>query len=147
MKKYLFWLLILLGVCFFFFKDSNEEIRIRVISNSNSDTDLEYKNEVVKYLKKEILRDSNLDEKYFKDNQAVIEEKLNSVFDDIKVSFEKHTFRDKTYNGSVLENEDYPTLLIIIGEGMGKNWWGSIFDSTLQKESIDEVKYEWFIKR
>lgn len=123
-----------------------EEVRIRVISNSNNPSDVIYKEEVVKYLKEEILIGKELNKSFLKDNQFSIEQKLNEVFDDVKVYFKKHTFKDKTYNGSVLKEKAYDTLLIVIGDGMGENWWGSIFDNNLQKESTDEVVYEWYLK-
>lgn len=144
MKSYFLWLLILLGVCFFFLNKKDEEIRVRVVSNSNQESDIKYKEEVVLYLKQEILKGNILNEEYFKNNQLNIEEQLNKRFENINVSFQKHTFSDKTYNGSVLESREYDTLLIVIGEGKGSNWWGSIFASTLQKESTDEVIYEWY---
>ena len=49
MKSLFLLLLICVGVCFLFPK--NEEIRIRVISNSDSESDVLYKDKVVIFLK------------------------------------------------------------------------------------------------
>ncbi len=48
-KTIVFVISILLVVCFLIPKD--EEIRVRIISNSNSDADLSYKTLVVDYFK------------------------------------------------------------------------------------------------
>ena len=147
MKKIFFWALILLGVCFFFLNREDDEIRIRVISNSELQSDIEYKEEVVKYLKDEILINEELTKRYFEKNYSKIQQQLNNKFENIKVTFEKHTFKNKTYNGSVLKDEEYPTLLIVIGEGLGPNWWGSIFDEALKNESSEEIVYQWYFKK
>ncbi len=72
---------------------------------------------------------------------------LTSKFDDIVVEYGTHTFVNKTYNGSALENKEYKTLVVYIGGANGANWWGSIFDDTLQYESDVEVQYEWYFKK
>ena len=145
MKSFFLLLLICLSVCFLLPK--NEEIRIRVISNSDSSYDISYKQEVVVFLKEEVFKNVKLTDDYFKKNYESIEEILNHKFEDITVKYEKHTFVNKTYNGSALENGEYKTLLISIGDGLGSNWWGSIFDKTLQYESDEEVKYEWYFDK
>ena len=145
MKSFFLLLLICLSVCFLLPK--NEEIRIRVISNSDSSYDISYKQEVVIFLKEEMFKNVKLTDDYFKKNYESIEEILNHKFEDITVKYEKHTFVNKTYNGSALENGEYKTLLISIGDGLGSNWWGSIFDETLQYESDEEVKYEWYFDK
>ena len=145
MKSLFLLLLICVGVCFLFPKE--EEVRIRVISNSDSEIDVKYKERVVSFLKDEILMKEKLNNQYFEKNYQNIDKKLNLEFDDIVVKYENHTFINKTYNGSAVENKEYKTLLIIIGNGQGSNWWGSVFDDTLQYESDSEVKYEWYFNK
>ena len=144
MKRILFITVALIAVCFLFFQ--KEEIRIRVIANSDSEIDIKEKEEVVKYLNDVILNDQILTHEYFLNNITLIEEKLNEKFSDIKVSYEKHTFNNKTYNDSAIKDGVYDTLLIYIGEGKGSNWWGSIFNEELSYESEDEVEYKWYFK-
>ena len=146
MKNYFLVLLVLLGVCFFFF-NNEEEIRVRVLSNSNSKEDILYKEEVVTYLKEQIFPFIELNDESFEKNHKKIEQMLNVKFNNITVTYENHIFMNKTYNDNALENKEYKTLLVSIGEGLGSNWWGSIFDNTLQKESVDEVKYEWYFSK
>ena len=145
MKKVLF-LIPLLIVCFFLFSE-DEELRIRVISNSNSESDILYKEEVVKYLKVNIFDGEDLTDEYFESNYKLIEEKLLEKFYDIDVRYEYHNFTNKTYNGNAISDGSYKTLLVIIGDGNGSNWWGSVFEGALQKESTDKISYEWYIEK
>lgn len=146
MKKIFLLLFGLFVVCFLFFGSKDEEIRIRVISNSDNETDIKYKKEVVNYLKKEILPYIILNDEYLSSNYKNIESVLNENFKNIKVKYEKHTFNNKTYNDSAIKDGVYKTLVIYIGEGKGSNWWGSIFNEKLFYESEDEVVYKWYFK-
>ena len=145
--KRLLLLLILSGVCFLFGFKEEQEIRIRVIANSDSTLDQNFKKEVVAYLKREILDNVELSDEYFKENYKLIETILKSEFDGIEVEYEKHTFKNKTYNDNAIKDGEYKTLLVYIGEAKGSNWWGSIFDGKLNYESDSEVTYEWYFKK
>lgn len=146
MKKGFLLLILLFGVSFLFLKNHDEEIRIRVISHSGQDCDIYYKEEVVEYLKDKILKNKKLNHEYFKNNYKKIEERLNEKFNNIRVTYEKHYFENKVVDNNVIENKVYDTLLIYIGDADGPNWWGSVFDGVLKKESSDEIKYEWYFK-
>ncbi len=67
-------------------------------------------------------------------------------FDDVSVSFESHTFTNKTYNSNAAPNGVYDTLVIRIGNASGDNWWASIYDGMLASESVDKVEYRWWLK-
>lgn len=142
--KFVLLLLCTFGVCFLFLTPKESEIRVRVISNSDSKDDIFYKENVVNYLKNEIFPYIDLTDKYFKENYKSIEEQLNIEFDNVVVEYEKHNFKNKAYNGNALENGTFNTLLIYIGSGQGSNWWGSIFEGTLKRESSDVVEYKWY---
>ena len=129
-------------VCFLFFKE--EEIRIRVVANSDNPVDIKEKEEVVDYLKNHILQDKKIDDEYLSNNYLMIEKELNKVFDNIKVSYENHTFYNKTYNGSVLADGTYKTLLIEIENGSGSNWWSSVYGGKIHDG--EEVNYQWFFQ-
>lgn len=144
--KGIFLLLTSLVVCFLF-SIEEKEIRIRVISNSNDHQDILYKDSVVKYLKEEILNGNKLTDEYFSENHLIINKKLNEEFKDIKVTYEYHTFENKTYNGNVVKNGRYKTLLVYIGDGLGSNWWGSIYEGVIKMDSKEEIKYEWYLKK
>ena len=146
MKKVFFLLLVTCIVVFFIFPKT-EEIRVRIISNSNSNSDLIYKEEVVKYFKEEILPFIEFTDEYLKENYKKIEEILKEKFDSITVEYGNHTFMNKTYNGSVVRNGTYKTLLVYIENALGPNWWGSIFDNALKKEGTDEIIYKWYFNK
>ena len=145
MKRVFLLLLCLFGVCFFLFKE--EEIRVRVISNTDSLVDLKYKENVVIYLKENILGNNKITDQYLEENVLNIEQELNNVFDNIICKYEPHTFVNKAYNGNVIKNGTYKTLLVYIGEAKGSNWWGTIFEGSLKNESTEIVEYEWYFKR
>ena len=146
MKSIFLLLFLILGVCFLFKVDESKEIRIRVISNSDSEEDLNYKREVVSYLKEEIIPNIHLTDQYLKDNYTNIENDLNEEFDNIRVEYKKHSFTNKTYNNSAIKDGTYDTLVISIGEALGSNWWGSIFDEKLVYDSELEIEYKWYFK-
>ena len=146
MKKVFFLLLITCIVVFFIFPKT-EEIRVRIISNSDDYSDQIYKEEVVEYFIDEMLPLIEFTDEYLKENFKKIEEILREKFERITVRYENHTFMNKTYNGSVVRNGTYKTLLICIENALGPNWWGSIFDGALQKEGTDEIIYEWYFKK
>ena len=131
----------------FTFLFKKDEIRVRVISNSDSEFDLKYKEEVVLYLKENILQKREITDQYLKDNVSNIEYELNEVFDNIVCKYEPHTFTNKAYNGNAIKNGTYDTLLVYIGQANGSNWWGTIFEGSLKNESTDIIEYKWYFKR
>ena len=152
MKKILFIVLvfILCLFCVLRFNNSSEEIRIRVVPNSNSETDLKIKEkikeEAIVFVKE--IYDSNRDKMIsnIENNISLFEEEINEISES-KVTLENHTFYNKEYNGNVVKNENTLTLLIVIKDGKGDNWWGSIYPDLLECESSEEVEYEsWFKK-
>lgn len=146
MKSIFLLLFLIFGVCFLFTTNDNSEIRIRVISNSDNEEDLRYKEEVVCYLKEEILPNIELTDDYLKENYKNIEDVLNEEFFGINVLYKKHRFKNKTYNNSAIKDGTFDTLLIYIGQGKGSNWWGSVFDEKLVYDSDVEIEYRWYFK-
>lgn len=144
MKRILLASIIILVVCCLFFKE--DEIRIRVIANSDSDEDIIKKEEIVNFLVFNILKDKIIDEKFLAENYLWIDQELKKEFKDVEVRYENHTFYNKTYNGSVLANGTYKTLLILVGNAKGSNWWSSVFDGKIHYGS-EEIEYKWFLDR
>lgn len=145
MKK---WLLIISSILLvvFFFIPKDEEIRIRIISNSNSEKDMLYKSEIVEYFKNDVIPNISLTKEYLANNTIFIEGLLKQKYPDVEVSFESHTFTNKAYNGNAIENGVYDTLVIRIGEAKGENWWASVYGELIQKEGSEVVEYRWWIK-
>lgn len=152
MKKIIICSVFFIIVILFIFKVNNksEEIRVRVIPNSNSEYDLKIKEEVIIDVKDYIyaIYSKDRDEMCLNIEKTILdfEELLNTKYTNINVLFEKHNFYNKEYNGNVVKNECVLTLLVEIGNKNGDNWWGSIYPDLLEVSSKEEVNYKSFIK-
>ena len=146
MRKILLMIVIIIFlVCIFY--DEQEEIRVRIVPNSDSKEDLEIK-EIVKnitvcYLKEAYDNDFNK----YKDNinksinylKEIIDNKINA---EVLITFDNHTLYNKTYNNNVIENSNELTLYIEIGTGKGSNWWGTVYPEFLIVSSSEVMEYE-----
>lgn len=146
MRKLLFIVVLAIAVISVIININNDEkeIRVRVVPNSNSSNDLKIKEDVkesvISYLN--LVYDNNYDkcESNINDTYKELELDLNNNFDDISVSFDYHTLYNKTYNDNATLNSKELTLYVIIGEGNGDNWWGSIYPEYISGGT--EVEYE-----
>ena len=149
MRKTLF--IILLIICIIVMinniSDDNKEIRVRIIPNSNSEKDL---------LNKQITKDITIcflseayDENYnsYINNiekgvnylEEVIEQQIK---ESVVITFNNHTLYNKTYNNTVVENPTELTLIVVIDNGKGDNWWGTVYPEFLLVNSSEVVEYE-----
>lgn len=133
----IFYLLFLFGC-----HTVDNEIRLRILANSNSDVDQQKKQEVKKYL-----------EEYLGTEGIVldteeIEKKLNEIFpnENITVTRTKVGYEAKTYEGKLIPSGYYDTILITIGEGKGKNFWTLLYPEffNISFEDDHEVEYHSF---
>lgn len=123
----------------------SEQIRIRILANSNSEEDI---------IEKYILRDALLDI-FYKENIIVkeetidlIKEELNKRIDvDFQIELKETVFPAKVLNGKVMPSGKYMTLLFTIGKGEGKNWWSILYPEFygINYEDADEIEYRSFI--
>ena len=122
MRKKLLIILVVfcLVVIFFRFNNKNEEIRVRIIPRDNSKEGIEEKNKVKKvvlfYLENIYCDDYSKMLKEINTSYIDLEEELKEYVPDINVSFSKHTLYNKTYNNSAVENEEFYTLYVVLGE-------------------------------
>lgn len=148
MKKFIFILCIVFILAFVFtnFQNNNENIRVRVIANSNSYEDQNIKNDVVVMLKGIINADDSFEEvnrKIPKLRESVEEYCLKNDVN-IKVEFKKTQFPAKYLNGEVIPAGIYQTLLLTIGEGKGNNYWSLLYPEFygITFEEIDSENIE-----
>lgn len=147
MRKLLFGIIIIIFIfCLLNNSEEDKEIRVRIIPNSDSRNDLlakeDIKNAVICYL--EMIYDKSYD-KYLEninDTYNDLEKKLDSLFGEVSVSFSKHTLYNKTYNNNAIKNEEAYTLYIVIGNGNGSNWWGSVYPRFLSVNSSEVLEYK-----
>lgn len=132
-------------VILFMLINKNDEIRVRIIANSNSEEDLEIKSEIKNKVELFINLCDDDYETYINENIDYLNGELNKI-SKCSVSFEKHIFMNKAYNDISLQNEEYMTLLVVIGEGLGDNWWTTLYP--LNDLNPTTIKYKsWIIER
>ena len=148
--------LILVGIIFVFaiavflnFKEE-KEIRVRIIPNSDTSLDLEVKETAkditVCYLKTAYDEEYNTFIKNINSTKTEFENILGKELKrKVEVEFDNHTLYNKTYNNSAVKNTEEMTLYVIIGEGKGSNWWGTVYPEFLTVNGSEEVKYESLI--
>ena len=147
MRKLLFFIIVIVFLfCLLNNNDDEKEIRVRIIPNSDSAVDLSIKEKVkdmvICYL--DMTYDESYD-KYFNNINSTymdLEKKLYRLYGNVSVTFNKHTLYNKTYNNNAIKNEDAYTLYIIIGNGNGSNWWGSVYPKFLNVNGDEVVEYE-----
>lgn len=136
-----------------------EAIRLRVVPNSNLNKDQAIKNKVVKKLQfqmSDLLKDSP----NIKDARTIISRNLNNIDREIgsflktenynlpyNISFGNNYFPQKEYKGVVYEEGDYESLLVVLGDGLGDNWWCVLFPPLclIEAEESAEAEYKFFI--
>lgn len=124
---------------------SEEDLRLRIIANSDSAIDQENKI-IVKNAIKEILGD--LDALEVSEIEKRLSEKIGEqINDEITVEITKSYYPAKTYEEKFIPAGRYQTLLITIGEGKGSNFWTLLypeyFDITFEEQN--EIEYRSYI--
>lgn len=114
---------------------NNQLIRFHVVANSNSETDQKMKETVKEVILASIQEDLNeisdvRDAKvYLAENLPRIQQLANETLDhlgfpgDAVVTLCKEIFDVRHYDTFSLPSGVYDSLRIVIGEGLGKNWW------------------------
>ena len=137
-------------------------IRFRVVANSNSIEDQSMKIKVRDYIN-EYLSVKMVDISDVEDANRVISDEINNINNGIEELFEINNynkdfsvyfgdtfFPKKIYKGINYEGGNYESLVIVIGNGKGDNWWCVLFPPLClldaSESDIDDVEYQFFIK-
>ncbi len=127
---------------------SENTIRFRVISNSNSSKDILMKEMVVKEISSDIFKkDLNYEEteNNIYNNLNNIEEKINILFkknnynENFNIVYGNNYFPEKTFNNKKYNEGIYKSLVISIGEAKGNNYFCILYPSLC---TIDDNKEE-----
>lgn len=151
MRKIIIAGIIILCIVLVFTRSQEEkEIRVRIIPNSDEVSDLKVKETAkditVCYLKEAYDKEYNTYLDNLKQTLTLFESALEKELkEDVEVQLGNHTLYNKTYNNSAVENTNQMTLYVVIGEGKGSNWWGTVYPEFLEVNSSEEVKYESLI--
>ncbi len=133
----------------------NDAIRIRIIANSNSVSDLYEK----KKLKEEIESDiydlvksvDNISEARLsiKNNMDNINKIVGSKISDYKIDYGMNYFPKKVYKGVIYDEGKYESLVITLGKGLGDNWWCVLYPPLClieEDNNTSDVEYRSYIR-
>ncbi|MBQ2639662.1 MAG: stage II sporulation protein R [Bacilli bacterium] len=139
-----------------------KSIRFRVIADSNNKKDQDIKKEVVSGLKNKISRldfSNNLNDnrKMIKEQipefKQVVEDTLakNNYNKQYNIKYGMNYFPEKEYKGTIYKEGEYESLVITLGDGLGRNFWCVLFPPLCLLEAedtkeVDKVEYKSFIK-
>lgn len=133
-----------------------DSIRFRVIASSDSELDIETKLELKDHIEKvliDLTKNATTTEEVDKiivDNLDFINIQIHEFLknDNYKLDYGLNYFPSKTYKGVVYEAGVYNSLVITIGNGLGKNWWCTLFPPLClleNNENTNDVEYKLFI--
>lgn len=135
----------------------NEAVRFRVIANSNSLEDqkekLIIKNQVEDEIYKLINEATNVSDvrNIIKDNMKTIESIVKDYQIPYEINYGNNYFPSKNYKGVIYPAGNYESLVITLGEGMGKNFWCVLFPPLCllenSNEDVSDVDYQLYVKK
>ncbi len=158
MKK----IIILLSIISFIFIISNHDeivipkssIRFRIIANSDSLKDqnekLMIKEDLVKNIIPEIIASNSIQE-----SRIAIENSIPKINNSLKkynikynIDFGQNYFPSKDLNGISYPSGNYESLVIILGDGIGKNWWCVLYPPLclVENNNSNNIQYKSLIK-
>ena len=164
MKKKIFLILFLLLVINIYKQADtvsiipDSSIRLRVIPNSNDSLDVNIKEQVKKYLEKDVYKltkDSDSIEEarnIISSNIPYIEENISTIFLQnnynlpFKVNYGDNFFPEKTYQGITYEEGMYESLAIYIGDAKGDNFWCVLFPNYCLVDTENNNNYKSYFK-
>ena len=164
MKRKIFLILLCLIILVVYSKYETElyipdsSIRLRVIPNSNNSLDINIKEQVKKYLEKDVYtllkNTDNIDSarNTINNNIPQIENNINNIFENnnynipYEVNFGYNYFPEKIYQGNTYEEGYYESLVIYIGEAKGDNWWCILFPNYCLIDTSKDTEYKSYFK-
>ena len=164
MKKKIFLILLVLVIINIynineqniFIPDSS--IRLRVIPNSNNPEDINIKEQVKKYLEKNVYaltkEATDIDEAriIIKENIPNIKNNIDNIFVTnkyqlpYKINYGLNYFPVKEYKGQIYDEGYYESLVISIGDASGDNWWCVLFPNFCLVDTNKEYEYKSYFK-
>lgn len=118
-----------------------DNLRLRIVANSNSDVDQKNKLLIKDHLQ-EILKDCS----YYDPNEIYqqLQMRINSdLTKNIKIAIVNETFPAKSYQGTFIPSGTYKTLLVVIGDGKGKNFWTLLYPEFFNVSFEDDHEIEY----
>lgn len=129
-------------------------IRLHVIANSDTEEDqaikLQIRDEILKEMTSKFEKSTSIKETeiILKENMKLIQDIANKELHKIgkdygaKVFFGNYDFPTKSYGNFTLPAGNYRALKIVLGEGVGENWWCVMFPPLCFLDLDDNVESE-----
>lgn len=144
MKKILIYgVIIFLFSCLFIDNNEikNDEIRLRIIGNSNEENDIYIKEKIKEecfIILKDILdRDSKSYDLVINDleeNINIIREKIERIYSNVEVTLKEETYPLKVNNNNMEYNKKVITLLVKIDKANGDNYYTTLYPEFIQAD-------------
>ena len=138
----------------------NHSFRLRIIANSNNVKDIQTKMQIKAALEQILSKtvnesqSLNTTEELVKQNLDIIDSTVASIMTPLnmryQISFGTNDFPEKTYRGVVYPAGNYESLVIMLGDGEGDNWWCVLFPPLCfltEDNSSSDVEYQLYISR
>lgn len=141
---------IIILIAFIMIGDNNdrEQLRFRIIANSDSVIDQNLKYKVAQELHRIKISEENLDIIKAKTEYIVLS---NNFTYNVDVEIKKQKFETKYYNDKIIEGGTYKTIVVTIGKGQGKNYWTILypeyFNVSFEDVNTGNVKFDIWILR
>lgn len=123
-----------------------EQPRFRIIANSNSAADQQYKHQLVEEIKP--ILDQAVLNSSTSVNLSTIETKIKNKLstkmetDNIKVTTTDALFPPKRDQDKIYAQDKYQAIVVTIGAGKGDNWWCGLFPKICYRDEAEEKKEE-----
>lgn len=120
-------------------------MRIRIIANSNNDCDQKEKELVKDALYNFFIVNYHINEEMIK--EALNKELNQDLFNKLEITMTTSNYEAKAYQGSFIPSGTYDTLLIVIGEGKGHNFWTLLYPEffNVSFEDKNEIEYRSYL--
>ena len=135
-----------------------EAIRIRVIANSNSESDIKIKEELSKDFNNKVEKILNnvksLEEArdIIKNNYDLltnyVEKKLNEInySGNFKIKYGMNYFPEKIFHDVKYKEGYYESLVVTLGEGKGPNYWCVLYPPLCNINENKNIEYKFYVK-
>lgn len=140
--------LIVISLCILFYLvgcNKEEELRLRIISNSNSPYDQEIKLQV-----KDACEEILIDYQYL--DVDILKKELSKhldseIYNSITIELKEELFPAKSYEGKFIPSGYYQAIVITIGNGQGSNFWTMLYPEffNITFEENNEIEYHSYI--
>ncbi len=134
----------------------NDAIRFRIIANSDNENDQQLKFQIKEAVERELanqlsnVKNSQEAEKIIENNLENIKAVINNYTSNYTVSLGLNYFPEKEYKGVTYPEGNYNSLVITLGNGIGKNWWCVMFPPLCllegKNENNDDINYKFYVK-